>query len=177
VNKILVHACCALCAGPVIEKITDMGLKFSIYFYNPNIQPKAEYITRMEWLRSYCKKKQIEFIEGGYDIEKWRIVVKGLGNEPEGGKRCQKCFEFRFSETAKHALENNYDTITTTLNISRRKNMNDIFAAGKAVEKTNDKLRYWKYDWRKKGGSDRIYQIAKEENFYRQKYCGCQQQF
>ena len=28
-------------------------------------------------------------------------------------------------------------------------------------------------NWRKGGGSDRMYDIAKRENFYQQLYCGC----
>ena len=34
-------------------------------------------------------------------------------------------------------------------------------------------LIYWIYNWRKDGGSSRMYEIAKEENFYKQEYCGC----
>jgi predicted adenine nucleotide alpha hydrolase (AANH) superfamily ATPase len=34
-------------------------------------------------------------------------------------------------------------------------------------------LVYWTYNWRKFGGSQRMYEIAKRENFYKQEYCGC----
>ena len=34
-------------------------------------------------------------------------------------------------------------------------------------------LEYWTYNWRKDGGSARMYEIAKRENFYKQEYCGC----
>ena len=27
--------------------------------------------------------------------------------------------------------------------------------------------------WRKEGGAERMYQIAKREEFYKQEYCGC----
>ena len=36
-----------------------------------------------------------------------------------------------------------------------------------------DGLSYWTYNWRFDGGSARMYEIAKKENFYKQEYCGC----
>ena len=32
---------------------------------------------------------------------------------------------------------------------------------------------YWTYNWRKMGGSQRMYEISKQEEFYQQEYCGC----
>lgn len=32
---------------------------------------------------------------------------------------------------------------------------------------------YWPHNWRKKGGSSRMLEISKRENFYQQEYCGC----
>ena len=34
-------------------------------------------------------------------------------------------------------------------------------------------ITYWTYNWRKDGGSAMMYEIAKEEEFYKQAYCGC----
>ena len=34
-------------------------------------------------------------------------------------------------------------------------------------------LLYWEYNWRKGGGSSRMIEISKRENFYQQEYCGC----
>ena len=34
-------------------------------------------------------------------------------------------------------------------------------------------LIYWEYNWRKGGGSSRMIEISKRENFYQQEYCGC----
>ena len=31
----------------------------------------------------------------------------------------------------------------------------------------------WTFNWRKQGGAARMYEIAKDENFYKQEYCGC----
>ena len=34
-------------------------------------------------------------------------------------------------------------------------------------------MDYWTYNWRKKGGSQRMLEISKREHFYAQQYCGC----
>ena len=34
-------------------------------------------------------------------------------------------------------------------------------------------LVYWDYNWRKAGGSQRMIEISKREQFYQQEYCGC----
>jgi hypothetical protein len=34
-------------------------------------------------------------------------------------------------------------------------------------------VRYWDYNWRKDDGSQRMIQIARDERFYQQQYCGC----
>lgn len=34
-------------------------------------------------------------------------------------------------------------------------------------------MLYWEYNWRKGGGSARMIEISKRENFYQQEYCGC----
>ncbi|MBT6958862.1 MAG: hypothetical protein HN996_10605, partial [Opitutae bacterium] len=31
----------------------------------------------------------------------------------------------------------------------------------------------WTYNWRKKGGANRMIEISRRENFYQQEYCGC----
>ena len=34
-------------------------------------------------------------------------------------------------------------------------------------------VTYWTYNWRKHGGSQRMIEISKREQFYQQEYCGC----
>ena len=49
-----------------------------------------------------------------------------------------------------------------------------VNAAAKRAEANNPNVKYWDYNWRKGGGSDRMYIIAKKEEFYMQDYCGCE---
>lgn len=79
----------------------------------------------------------------------------------------------RFERTALYAHEHGFDTITSSLGISRWKDMNQINGCGERAAARYDDLVYWTYNWRKGGGSARMIEISKRENFYQQEYCGC----
>jgi predicted adenine nucleotide alpha hydrolase (AANH) superfamily ATPase len=79
----------------------------------------------------------------------------------------------RFERSALYAQENNFGVYATTLGISRWKDMNQINQSGlKAAGRYKDVI-YWDFNWRKQGGSSRMIEISKRENFYQQEYCGC----
>ena len=171
-EKILLHACCAVCAGYPLQLLSSQGYTPVVCFYNPNIHPKEEYDRRLKELISYCGKKNFELIIEEDDTKVWFECVKGLENEPERGKRCIKCFEMRMTKTAEKALELGINKFSTTLMISPHKIRKDIVEAGKnAANKYN--LDFVDTDFRKQNGNLKTMAIAKEENFYRQNYCGC----
>lgn len=172
-RDILVHSCCAPCAGEVMEAVQASGLRQTVFFYNPNIHPKKEYEQRKEENVRFCEKLDIPFVDADYDTENWFNRIKGLEDEPERGKRCTACFDMRFERTALYAAEHGFPVITSTLGISRWKNMQQINDSGvRAAERYPD-IRYWTFNWRKQGGSQRMIEIAKREAFYQQEYCGC----
>lgn len=171
-EKILLHACCAVCAGYPLELLSSMDYVPVVYFYNPNIHPSEEYERRLKELVTYCNKKNFELHIGNDDTKVWYNFVKGLENEPERGKRCVKCFELRLEDTAKKALELGIKKFSTTLMVSPHKVRSDIVSVGKAVA-VKYGLEFVDTDFRKNNGNLKTMAIAKEENFYRQKYCGC----
>lgn len=59
--------------------------------------------------------------------------------------------------------------MTSSLGISRWKNVQQINECGARYPG----LIYWDYNWCKGGGSARMIEISKRENFYQQEYCGC----
>ena len=69
--------------------------------------------------------------------------------------------------------ENNYAVYATTLGISRWKDMNQINESGARAAERYENVTYWDFNWRKKGGSSRMIEISKREEFYQQEYCGC----
>lgn len=172
-QKVLLHSCCAPCAGEVMEAMQASGIDFSIYFYNPNIHPDREYEIRKEENIRFAKKHGIEFIDADYDRDNWFERVRGLEQEPERGIRCTVCFDMRFERTALYAHENGFDTITSSLGISRWKDMDQINRCGERAAARYPDLIYWTYNWRKGGGSARMLEISKREHFYQQEYCGC----
>lgn len=172
-DKLLLHSCCAPCSGEVMEALLASGIDFSIFFYNPNIHPVQEYETRKQENVAFAEKHSIPFIDADYDKDNWFERVKGQEMEPERGKRCTTCFDMRFERTALYAYEHGFSVICTSLGISRWKDMNQINDAGVRAASRYPGMEYWTYNWRKNGGSSRMYDIAKRENFYKQEYCGC----
>jgi predicted adenine nucleotide alpha hydrolase (AANH) superfamily ATPase len=172
-KKVLLHSCCAPCSGEVIEAMIASGLDLTILFYNPNIHPKKEYEIRKNENIRYAEKLGIPFIDCDYDVQNWFQRAKGMQLEPERGIRCTMCFDMRFERTALYAHENGFKVFTSSLGISRWKNMEQINDCGvRAAGRYND-VTYWTYNWRIDGGSARMYEIAKAEHFYKQEYCGC----
>lgn len=172
-QNVLLHSCCAPCSGDVMERMTNAGIKFTIFFYNPNIHPEKEYLIRKNENIRFAEKLGVPFIDADYDVKNWFERVKGLEFSPERGERCTECFDMRFERTALYAHEHDFDTFTSCLGISRWKNMNQINDCGTRAAARYPNLHYWTFNWRKQGGSSRMIEIAKRERFYQQEYCGC----
>lgn len=172
-DKLLLHSCCAPCSGEVMEALVVSKIDFSIFFYNPNIHPVQEYEIRKQENVLFAEKHSIPFIDADYDKDNWFERVKGQEMEPERGKRCTTCFDMRFERTALYAHEHGFPVICSSLGISRWKDMNQINDSGIRAAARYPGIEYWTYNWRKNGGSARMYEIAKRENFYQQEYCGC----
>lgn len=149
------------------------GIELTIFFYNPNIHPKKEYEIRKNENKRFAEKLGIPFIDADYDVQNWFARVKGLEWEKEKGLRCTKCFDMRFERTALEAYEKGFKIITSSLGISRWKDMNQVNESGLRAASAYPGVSYWVYNWRKNGGADRMYDIAKREEFYKQEYCGC----
>ncbi len=172
-KKVLLHSCCAPCSGEVIEAMAKAGLDLTIYFYNPNIHPKKEYEIRKSENKRYADKLGLEFIDADYDVQEWFYKAKGMENEPERGKRCTMCFDMRFVRSAEYAKENGFKVFSSSLGISRWKDMEQINGSGLKAAELVGNVEYWTYNWRREGGGARMYDIAKREAFYKQEYCGC----
>lgn len=172
-QKLLLHSCCAPCSGEVMEALIASEIDFTIFFYNPNIHPQQEYEIRKNENIKFAEQHNIPFIDADYDKDEWFARAKGMEMEPERGIRCSMCFDMRFERTALYAHEHGFPVISSSLGISRWKDMNQINTSGIKAASHYPDMTYWTYNWRKNGGGERMYQIAKRENFYKQEYCGC----
>ena len=172
-KKVLLHSCCAPCSGPLIEKMHESGIELTIFFYNPNIHPKKEYELRKKENIRYAEKLGIKFVDADYDVQNWFARAKGMEHSPERGERCSMCFDMRFERTALYAAENGFSLISSSLGISRWKDMKQINDCGHRSASHYEGITYWDYNWRKNGGAVRMLEISKKEEFYQQEYCGC----
>ena len=172
-RRLLLHSCCAPCSGEVMEAMLASGIDFTIFFYNPNIHPQREYELRKDENVRFAQQHGVPFIDADYDTDNWFARTKGMENEPERGIRCAACFGMRFERTALYAHEHDFSVISSSLGISRWKNMVQINDCGARAAARYSGMIYWDYNWRKQGGSQRMIEISKRENFYQQEYCGC----
>ena len=173
--KVLLHSCCAPCSSACIEKLTKY-FDITILYYNPNIEPKEEYIKRKEeeirFIKEYPNINKLDIIDCDYDNNIYHETIKGLENEIEGGPRCIKCYNLRLEKTAKIAKELNYDYFATTLTLSPLKNAETLNKIGYSLENKYN-IKYLPSDFKKKEGYKRSIELSKEYNLYRQNYCGC----
>ena len=172
-SKLLLHSCCAPCSGDIMKRLLDSDINYTVYFYNPNIHPHEEYMLRKEENMAFANKYKIPFIDADYNPRTWFEITKGMEHEPERGKRCSTCFDMRFIKTSEYAYNNGFDIISSTLGISRWKDMNQINTSGKYAASKFKGLSYWDFNWRKENGSHRMIEVSKDEGFYMQEYCGC----
>lgn len=169
-QKLLLHTCCAPCSAYVLKLLETFDV--SVFYHNPNIDTLEEYERRRDECQKYCEKNSIPFIEEPYKPDEWAIYIEGFEGEPEGGKRCAKCFELRLTKTAEFALANDFDCFATTLSISPHKNSKLINEIGKQIG-TIVSVKFLESDWKKEDGYKKSCEISKNEGFYRQNYCGC----
>lgn len=172
-NKILLHACCAICSGYPIVLLKEMGYLPVVYFCNPNLDTEEEFNRRLEAQRILCNNLHVELLVEKYAPEDYLEAVQGLEDEPERGSRCDKCIELRLKKTAQKASELGIKSFTTSLVISPHKNFLKISELGKLISENYSSLDYLSIDFKKKDGFLKTNKISRELGLYRQNYCGC----
>lgn len=172
---LLLHSCCAPCSSYVLEYLSQY-FKITVFYYNPNISPKEEYIKRVEEQKRLISqlpvKNPVDFIEGDYEPQDFYDIAKGLEQVPEGGERCFNCYKLRLENTAKLAYDLNMDYFTTTLSISPYKNALKLNEIAEELSEIYS-VKNLPSDFKKKEGYKRSVQLSKEYDLYRQDYCGC----
>ena len=170
----LVHICCSVDSHFFLEKLQRdyPGEKLTGFFYDPNIHPYSEYRLRYLDVQRSCKKLGIDLLEGAYDFENWMDAVRGLEKEPEKGARCEVCFDRRFDVSAHKALEMGEKKMTTTLLVSPLKSQEQLRRVGDAFHEKHG-VEFIAVDYRTGGGTQDQSRVTKEEQLYRQDYCGC----
>ena len=168
---LLLHACCAPCSSACLVRVKDV-FDVAVYYYNPNIDSAEEFFKRAKEQERLCAALSVKAIIENYDAEEFYSAVKGVENEPEGGKRCEKCFYLRLKKTAKRAKAEGFDYFTTTLTVSPLKNAALLNEIGKRVAEETG-VKWLPSDFKKRGGYQKSIELSREYGLYRQNYCGC----
>lgn len=172
--RLLLHACCGPCASSVLEYLTPL-FDVTVYFYNPNILPKEEFIKRENALKDVIAHFDgVKLIIPEQDEIEYISYVKGHKNDREGGARCSLCFTLRLEKTANFLKSHSdeFDFFATTLTVSPHKNAPLINQIGNDVANKIG-VKYLSSDFKKRDGYLRSTVLCREWGIYRQVYCGC----
>ncbi len=173
--RLLLHVCCAPCSSYCLEYLSEY-FDITVYYYNPNISKKEEYLKRLAEEERYISVKEFKYpvklTESNYDPQEFFDAVRGLEKEPEGGLRCRECFKLRLEASAKKAKELGFEWFTTTLTISPLKNAALLNEIGSEMGEKYG-VKWLPSDFKKKEGYKRSIELSREYGLYRQDYCGC----
>lgn len=147
----------------------------TVFYYNPNILPKEEFIKRENALKDVISHFEgVRLIVPDQYESEYISYVKGHKNDLEGGARCELCFTLRLEKTAEYlkAHSDDFDYFATTLTVSPHKNAPLINRIGNdAANKIG--VKYLSSDFKKRDGYLRSTVLCREWGIYRQVYCGC----
>ena len=165
--KLLLHTCCAPCSVYCIKSLREEGIEPTLYWYNPNIHPYAEYKARRDCLKEYAKLVGVELIiEDAYGLDEFVCNVADRLTT-----RCEDyCYPKRLRKAMEYAKQNGFDTVSTTLlySIYQKHEYIEELMYGLANEIGLDFLyRDFREGWQE--GQD----TARAIGLYMQKYCGC----
>ena len=172
--RLLLHACCAPCASSVLERLYP-HFQLTLYYYNPNIHPEEEYRKRAEEFPKLLRAagmEDVELVVPEYDPEPFFEAAKGLESAPEGGERCEKCFDLRLAKAAEYARIGGFDFFCTTLTVSPHKNAPLINSIGERLSERFG-IPWLPADFKKKDGYLRSIRLCRTYGIYRQCFCGC----
>lgn len=152
-KKILLHVCCADCGLKMLAG-ADEENEIMVYYYNPNIHPRSEYLSRLAAVQKMIKNKII--------VPDWR--PEEYFKNIDAKDRCQSCWQLRLRKTAEYAAKNGFDGFGSTLVASKYQQREKIIEIGEDLARKY-KLVFWQ--------PKEINCELKTSGFYKQFFCGC----
>ena len=175
---VVLHTCCGPCASACVPRLTDDGHEVTMLFANSNIDTHEEFEKRRHEAEKLARHDGVRFAALPYDHGEWlREVAAGYENEPEKGKRCERCFRYNLAKASEFARVNGIEAFTTSLTVSPHKVSSMIFDAGKSISDPCSLFpdpSFLEYDFKKREGFKLSVKRAEELGLYRQSYCGCE---
>lgn len=165
--SLLLHTCCAPCSVYCVKKIRQENIEPTLYWFNPNIHPFAEYKARRDCLRSYAQIAKIKLLEeDAYGLDEFICQTYD-----KIATRCvDYCYPTRLRHACAFARQNGFTAISTTLLYSIYQKHDYICELLDGLAKEYD-LDFVYYDFR--AGWREGQNEARRLGLYMQKYCGC----
>ncbi len=174
--RLLLHGCCGPCSSSVLEYLTEY-FDVTVLWYNPNIYPQQEFDRRFKALVKLIEDMgladRVDILAEPWKSQDYYSRIRGLEQEPEGGKRCTECFRLRLMETAKLARHYGYDYFCSTLSLSRHKDAVRINSLGEELGRAAG-VAWLPSDFKKRDRENRSLELCEKYGVYRQLYCGCE---
>jgi predicted adenine nucleotide alpha hydrolase (AANH) superfamily ATPase len=146
--------------------LAGKGASITGFFYNPNIHPYLEFQKRLQTLKQWLQGVDIRcIIRDDYVIEDFLRMVAFREAE-----RCRLCYLMRLEAAAAVAKRGRFESFSTTLLYSKFQQHEVVREIGETVGKKYGVPFYYE-DFRV-GWKEGI-RLSKENNLYRQQYCGC----
>ena len=117
--NVLLHSCCGPCASACVPRLKEEGHAVTMFYSNSNIDTRAEFEKRLEAARTLAAAEGVTLVADDYDHAAWlRAVADGYENEPEKGRRCERCYRYNLARTASYAAAHGFESFTTSLTVS-----------------------------------------------------------
>ena len=179
--NILLHTCCAVCLAGTAEELRRRKIKFTAFFFNPNVQPLLEFRRRVKATRVLCDRLKLPIeVDETYGLVEFLRATSGREDAPA---RCEICYRTRLSRTAERAKALGFDAFSTTLLASPEQDLalirriaSEEAARGRKVTGTltpSGCLSPFFHDLDLAGAHEAGEEFARKYNIYRQQYCGC----
>ncbi len=172
-KKLLLHVCCAPCSAYISRDILAPKFNLTLYFYNSNLDTLEEYNKRLDCVKEFTDNYKIPLIIEPYNHAVWLQKIKGREQDPEKGARCFICYRDRLEQTVHLAKTLGFDYFSTSLLVSPYKDSKAIVSISKELAQ-KQKVSFLDMDFQANDGFNKSQAVAKELNFYRQKYCACE---
>ncbi len=166
-TPLLLHICCGPCATYPVPHLRALGFAVHGWWYNPNIQPGAEYARREESARAYAARVDLPLGGGPYEPQAYERAVRGHEERPA---RCRLCYRLRLEETAREAERLGIGTFTTTLLVSPYQDQAALREIGEDLARQHSLCFF--FENMRRGWAERG-RLARDYGLYRQRYCGC----
>lgn len=158
-KTLLLHVCCASCAGIAVSELKAQDFHVSLFYCGPNIHGPENVRRRQHDLQDFASRENLELILPDFSVEEFFSAVIPLETksslqydaeiERRARKRCSRCYQLQLTETATAAKENGYEAFSTSLLASPYQTRAEIISLGQIIGHSNS-VKFIEFDGRKK---------------------------